>query len=151
MLGIDCCFLGRHAGREGGSEDMLEELESYASLPYFKKNAAFLAGMPEEREEGRTCWRSWNSLLIFLLLDRMLLLLQACRKRGRKGGHAGGARIHGVSFSPSEDGGSFEGCRHVLESGQVKIFLFLIDYRYRTCSSRAKCTISNNLENLPVE
>jgi hypothetical protein len=53
-----------------------------------------LAGMPEEREEGRTCWRSWNSLLLFLILNRMLLSWQACRKRGRKGGHARGAGIH---------------------------------------------------------
>jgi hypothetical protein len=50
--------------------------------------------MPEEREEGRTCWRSWNPLLIFLVLNRMLISWQACRKRGRKGGHAGGAGIH---------------------------------------------------------
>jgi hypothetical protein len=83
------------------------------------------------REEGRTCWRSWNPLLLFLILNRMLLSWQACRKRGRKGGHVRGAGIHGVSISPSEDGGSFEGCRHVLESGQVKLFLFLIVYMYR--------------------
>jgi hypothetical protein len=76
--------------------------------------------MPEEREEGRACLRIWNPLLLLLILNRMLLSWQACRKRGRKGGHAGGAGIHGISFSPSEDGGSFEGCRHVLESGQVK-------------------------------
>jgi hypothetical protein len=73
---------------------MLEELESIASLPYFEQNAAFLAGMPEEREEGRTCWRSWNPLLLFLILNKILLSWQACRKRGRKGGYTGGAGIH---------------------------------------------------------
>jgi hypothetical protein len=55
-----CPLLGRHVGKEGGREDMLEELESIATFPSFEWNAAFLAGMPEERGEGRIFWRIWN-------------------------------------------------------------------------------------------
>jgi hypothetical protein len=58
---MQCSLLLRHLEKEGGREGKLEERKSIASFPYFQKD--------------------------------LLLSWQACGKRGRKGGHARGAGI----------------------------------------------------------
>jgi hypothetical protein len=131
---MHCSLLGRHVGNEGRREDKLQEMEAIVSF-----NALFFTWQARGKEGGRKDKQEEMAAMVFYAL---FFTWQARGKRGRKGGHAWGAGIHGVSISPSEDGGSFEGCRHVLESGQVKLFLFLIEYRclfflhatYRTCT-----------------
>jgi len=84
-------FTWQARGKIWSKGGQVEEMEGIVSLLL---HSSLLGRQVGKREEGRTCWKSSNPLLPFLILNRMLLSWQACRKRGRKGGHAGGAGIH---------------------------------------------------------
>ncbi len=72
LFWIECCFLGRHAGREGGREDMLEELESMASLSPLLKMVGVLRAADMYWNPDRlnyfcfwlyTCTGTWSSYM----------------------------------------------------------------------------------------